>query len=65
MARLLLLAALLLQLHGNSAQQESGRRTSSWAVEITEGGEEMAKEIAQKNGFQYLGPVSPIAQSAS
>ena len=60
MARFLVWAALLLQIYGTFAQRESGRRTSSWAVEIPEG-EEMAKEIARKNGFQYLGPVSQIA----
>ena len=33
------------------------RYTSSWAVEITEGGDNMADETATKYGFRNLGKV--------
>ena len=60
MARLfvLLLAAALLQLHGASKHLQAPRRSNSWAVEITRGGNEMAEKIARQNGFRNLGPVS-------
>ena len=60
MARFLihLLLAALLQLYGASAQPKVAHRTNSWAVEITQGGNEMAERIALQNGFRNLGPVS-------
>ena len=60
MARLLtlLLLAALLQLNGASTRPKAPRRTNSWAVEITRGGNQMAEKIARENGFQNLGPVS-------
>ena len=60
MARFLihLLLAALLQLYGASAQPKVPHRTNSWAVEITQGGNEMAERIARQNGFRNLGPVS-------
>ena len=65
MARLLvlLLLAALVQLYGASTYNTylkalRSRRTNSWAVEITQGGKEMAEKIARQNGFVNLGPVS-------
>ena len=60
MAKLLvlLLLAALLQLYGATTHLQAPRRSYSWAVEITHGGNEMADEIARQNGFQNLGPVS-------
>ena len=34
--------------------------TSSWAVEITEGGDNMADETAAKHGFRNLGKVRGV-----
>ena len=38
-------------------ERESERYTSSWAVEIVEGGDKMADKIASKHGFRNLGRV--------
>ena len=60
MARLLVVLhlAALLQFYGASTPLKAPRRTNSWAVEITRGGNQMAEKIARQNGFRNLGPVS-------
>ena len=62
MARLLviLLLAAFLQLYGASALPIEDRRTMSWVVEITDGGKEMADNIARHNGFRNLGRASEV-----
>ena len=32
--------------------------TNSWLVEISEGGEDAAREVAKRAGFTYVSPVS-------
>ena len=42
----------------NETEQLS-KYTTSWVVEITEGGEKMAERIAQQYGFSNVGKVRP------
>ena len=59
MARLslLLILAALLQLYRASALLKGEHRTRSWAVQITDGENETAKKIAERNGFRNRGKV--------
>lgn len=42
-------------------EPEEKRYTAAWAVEITEGGDSMADEMAAKYGFKNLGKVVSYA----
>lgn len=42
----------------NDETHQWSKYTTDWAVEIMEGGEEMAEHIAQRYGFNNVGKVS-------